>query len=74
MITAIILIRVETGLVWRACEAIKRIDGVKSCHAVTGPYDIIAYAELPSSEDLRRMIKSMHAVDGVNRTETCVAI
>ena len=74
MVSVIILIRADVGTIWEACKAIEQIDGVQNAQAVTGPYDIIAYAELPSMEDLRRMTKSIHDVNGISRTETCIGI
>ena len=69
-----VLIRVQAGKVWEVCQAIGKIDGVSRADVVTGPYDVIAYAELPSTEELRRLTQSIHQVEGVNRTETCIAI
>ncbi|MHA1909571.1 MAG: Lrp/AsnC ligand binding domain-containing protein [Candidatus Thorarchaeota archaeon] len=51
-----------------------KIDGVSRADVVTGPYDIIVYAELPSNQDLRLLMKSIHEIEGITRTETCVAI
>lgn len=69
-----ILIRVEAGKVWDVAQAIGKISGVDRANVVTGPYDVIAYAVLPSTEDLRKLMEGIHSVDGVNRTETCIAI
>ena len=74
MVSVIILIRARVRTIWEACQSINKIEGVQQAHAVTGPYDIIAYAELPSTEDIRRMAKSIHEVEGVTRTETCIGI
>ncbi|UCE11238.1 MAG: Lrp/AsnC ligand binding domain-containing protein [Candidatus Thorarchaeota archaeon] len=74
MVVVNVLIQVEAGKVWEACKAIESIDGVMRANVVTGPYDVIAYAELPSTEDVRRLMQSVHDVDGVSRTETCIAI
>jgi DNA-binding Lrp family transcriptional regulator len=69
-----ILIRVEAGKVWDVAQAIGKISGVDRSNVVTGPYDVIAYAVLPSTEDLRQLMEGIHSVDGVTRTETCIAI
>lgn len=74
MVSVVMLIRAKVGMVWEACESIKKIEGVTKADVVTGPYDIIAYAELPSAEDLRRLTSTIHNIEGVNRTETCIAI
>ena len=45
-----------------------------SFNQVTGPYDIITYVELPSTEGLQGLIEQIHKVTGVIRTETCISI
>ncbi len=74
MVSVVILIKAEAGTIWDACKSIEEIDGITRVDVVTGPYDVIAYAELPSVEDLRRLMKTVHEVKGINRTETCVSI
>ncbi|MHA1959511.1 MAG: Lrp/AsnC ligand binding domain-containing protein [Candidatus Thorarchaeota archaeon] len=74
MVVVNVLIQVEAGKVWEACKTIEQIDGVMRANVVTGPYDVIAYAELPSTEDVRSLMQSVHDVEGVTRTETCIAI
>ena len=74
MVVVTVLIRVEAGKVWDVSKAIEKIDGVKNSSVVTGPYDVIAHAELPSTEDLRRLMQSVHDVEGIDRTETCIAL
>ena len=74
MVIVIILIHASVGTFWESSKEIEKIEGVTKAHAVTGPYDIIAYAELPSTDDLRRITKQIHEVPGVDRTETCIAI
>jgi DNA-binding Lrp family transcriptional regulator len=74
VVSVVILIHTEAGTVWDVSQEIAKIDGVTKSDVVTGPYDVIAYAVLPSTEDLRRLMQTIHTVDGVSRTETCVAI
>ncbi len=74
MVSVTMLIRASPGRVWEACQTIEKIDGVQRAQVVTGSFDIIVYAELPSTEDLRRMTRAVHEVDGVIQTETCIAI
>lgn len=74
MVIVNVLIRAEAGKVWDVCKEIESIDGVSRAHVVTGPYDVIAYADLPSTEDVRRLMQSIHNIEGVTRTETCIAI
>ncbi len=74
MVSVYVLIRADGDKVWETVTGVKEIDGVTRAEVVTGPYDVILMAELPSVEGLRRLMKSVHDVDGVERTETCIGI
>jgi len=74
MVSVYVLIRADGDKVWEAVTGVKEIDGVTRAEVVTGPYDVIMTAELPSVEGLRRLMKSVHDVEGVERTETCIGI
>jgi len=74
MVSVYVLIRADGDKVWEAVTGVKEIDGVTRAEVVTGPYDVIMTAELPSVEGLRHLMKSVHDVDGVERTETCIGI
>lgn len=47
---------------------------VKSVDRVTGPYDIIIVIEVETMDNIDTVIEKIHAVAGVHRTVTCVAI
>lgn len=54
-------------------QSVTGIPGVKSCHAVTGPHDVIAFIEANNLKRLGEMVVSrIQAVEGVFRTITCV--
>jgi len=74
MVSVFVLIRADGDKVWETVTGVKEIDGVTQAEVVTGPYDVIMTAELPSVEGLRRLMKSVHDVEGVERTETCIGI
>ena len=57
-----------------ACQEIGKIEGVKNVNVVLGTFDAIAYAELPTSKDLRQFLDSIHETKGIIRTETCITI
>jgi DNA-binding Lrp family transcriptional regulator len=70
-----IFINSDPGMVWEITEtAVKMIKGVKMAHAVTGEFDIIAYAEFANIEALAEIIEKVQALKGVQRTRTAVAI
>ncbi len=74
MVTVIILIQVKPGATERVCAAAEKIEEVQKAYIVTGPYDVIAIAELPSRAGFRRLVDSIHEADGVIRTESCLSI
>ncbi|MGY5862401.1 MAG: Lrp/AsnC ligand binding domain-containing protein [Candidatus Thorarchaeota archaeon] len=74
MVSVYVLIRADGDKVWETVTGVKEIDGVTRAEVVTGPYDVIMTAELPSVEGLRRLMQSVHDVEGVERTETCIGI
>jgi len=73
-ISVYVLVEVEKGEPWRIASEISKIEGVKTAHAVTGQYDIIVYAELADLNALKNVIKRMHAIEGVQHTQTAVCI
>ena len=71
---AIVLIQVEKGTANAVRAAMEKINNVEWAHRVTGPYDVIVYADLPTRKDFRKFVDVIHDVDGVIRTETCVGV
>ncbi len=61
-------------LVWDIADEAIRIEGVKMAKAVTGQFDIIAYAEFDSMDKLREIIKEFMSLNGVQRNQTAVVI
>ncbi|MGB6681387.1 MAG: Lrp/AsnC ligand binding domain-containing protein [Candidatus Bathyarchaeia archaeon] len=43
-------------------------------HAVTGQFDVIAYAKLETVSDLEKIISIVQFIDGVVRTQTSIVI
>ncbi|TET63584.1 Lrp/AsnC family transcriptional regulator [Candidatus Bathyarchaeota archaeon] len=71
---AYVFINSDPGILWQITEAILKIDGVKMAHAVTGQFDVVAYAEFPNIDGLRDIIDKVRSLKGVQRTQTAVAI
>jgi DNA-binding Lrp family transcriptional regulator len=65
---------VKVGHAYAVAEAIEQIDKVDKVLVVTGPYDIVALANLPAKSDYKPFINAIHEIDGIVRTETCLAI
>jgi len=74
MVTAVVLIHVEAGKAEQVYDKVKEIDEIEMVHLVTGPYDVIAYVDLPEKSDYRRVVFTIHEIPGVKSTETCVSI
>lgn len=71
---AYILINTEPGKLWKIAEEALKIEGIKMAHAVTGQYDVIAYAEYVDMEALGRIINKIHSIEGVLRSQTAIAM
>jgi len=70
-----ILVQLAPGTAKTAAEAISKIEGVKMAHAVTGPFDIIVFAEVPDLATLSDLVLAkIQNVDGVQKTQTAVVV
>ena len=74
MVVVIVLIQVEVGKAEAALKHVEKVSDVNSAYMVTGPYDVIAIADLPSKAGFRKLVEAIHDAPGVTRTETCMAI
>jgi DNA-binding Lrp family transcriptional regulator len=61
-------------MVWEIAEAALKIQGVKMAHAVTGQFDLIAYAEFANMDALREILGKFMILNGVQRTQTAIVI
>ena len=74
-IKAYILANVEVGMGEEVFAALSAIEGVKSAHSVTGPYDVIAQVEVPDTAALGELVVGeIQLIDGIDYTLTCVVI
>jgi len=69
-----VLIHAVGKRILEASTEIGNIEGVKKVHVLVGPFDAIAYAELSSIDELRQLLDNIHNIEGITRTETCIAI
>jgi DNA-binding Lrp family transcriptional regulator len=68
---AYILIQTGVGQASDVAAEVRRLPGVSSADAVTGPYDVIARAEADTIDALGRFVISrVQPIDGVTRTLT----
>ena len=71
---AYIFLNCEPLLVWDIAKDAFKIDGVKTTHAVTGQFDVVAYVEFANMDRLREILGKFQSLKGVQRTQTAVAI
>lgn len=74
VLEAYIFINSDPGRLWEIAKAALKIEGVKMAHAVTGQFDVVAYAEFANMNMLRGIIDKFQSLKGVQRTQTAVAI
>jgi len=72
---AYVLIEAQVGKTKQVVDAIRKLQGVVSVDAVTGPYDAIAIIQGETLNDIGELIVSkVHPVAGISRTVTCLAL
>ncbi|MHA2426319.1 MAG: Lrp/AsnC ligand binding domain-containing protein [Candidatus Thorarchaeota archaeon] len=70
----VVLVTVKVGAAERVAKAMNDLSEVEKVLIVTGPYDVVALADIPNKKDYRRFVNSIHDIDGITRTETCMGI
>ena len=68
------LIEASSGNVWKVLDKIVEIDGIKMAHVVAGSFDVIAFAEVSTIEELTALIQKIQTVPDVQKTQTAVAM
>lgn len=75
MTHAYILIECSPGKGQDLVKAIKGLEVIKQVHFVTGPYDVIAFVEVPDLKELGDvLIKNIQSTGFVARTLTCITV
>jgi len=74
-VRAFVLIEVAVGKTREVVTALRKVDGVQSVEAVTGPYDIIAVVEKPDVNAVGDLVtRNVHSISGIARTVTCLTV
>jgi len=74
MVTSIILINAERTKINEVAEQLAAMEGISEVYSVSGNYDLVAIARVPSNDDLADLVtKKMRAVDSILRSETMLA-
>ena len=72
---AYILIETAVGKSRQVAGDLKKVSGVETVDAVTGPYDIIAVVAAPDLNAVGDLVTSrIHTIDGILRTVTCLTV
>jgi len=75
MAAAYVLVNAAPGKAGDARKQMAEIPGVKSAHAVTGAYDIIAFIEGGDISELGdKVVSQIQRIDGVAQTMTSVVV
>lgn len=53
---------------------VRRVDGLRELHAVSGPFDLMALIGAPTPEALNHAIDTVGAIDGVERTHSAMIL
>ena len=72
MVTAFVLIEVAVGRAKEIAQSLPKIEGVKSVHLVSGPYDIIAIVEGAELGSIGQVVSQIRAIPGISRTTSCI--
>ena len=72
---AYILIETDVGKSREVAGNLRKVGGVTTVDAVTGPYDLITVVEAPDLNAVGDMVTSrIHTISGIARTVTCLSI
>jgi len=74
VLTAIVLIDAETGLIPEVAAQVANIPGVTECYSVAGDVDLVAIVRVRDHEQLADVIADgVSKIHGVARTTTMIA-
>ncbi|MFP3950550.1 MAG: Lrp/AsnC ligand binding domain-containing protein [Candidatus Bathyarchaeia archaeon] len=68
----LILIRAKPDRTSSLIQLIRKIPGIRRAFQVYGQFDIVAFVEAPTYEAISRATANIHAIEGINNTETLI--
>jgi DNA-binding Lrp family transcriptional regulator len=71
---AYILISTDPGKPWEVADSLTQLEGVKTAHAVTGSFDVVAFVEFTNIDELGRLLEKIHSISGVLKTQTAITM
>lgn len=73
MVGAYILVKTTVGKMRDVHKSLGKMDGIRDTHMVTGPYDIVVFAEADElSTIVSTLMDKVRKVDGIVDTTTCI--
>lgn len=74
-VKAYILLKVDPREISSIMLALTTFEGIRTADVVTGPYDIIVFAEVKNHDELGKLvITKIHSLEGVKEAITCVVV
>ena len=74
MVTSIILIHAERTKINEVAEQLAEMEGISEVYSVSGNYDLVAIARVPSNDDLADLVtKKLLTIDAILKSETMLA-
>jgi DNA-binding Lrp family transcriptional regulator len=74
MVSSIVLITCERGMVNQAGEALANIDGISEVYSVAGKVDLVAIVRVASNDALADVITNkLQNITGITDTETLIS-
>ena len=74
MVSAIVLVECEKGMINQTAEALADVEGISEVYSVAGRVDLVAVIRVKDNDDLAEIVtqKMLH-IPGITRTETLIA-
>ena len=69
-----VMITLAPKVLSQVCNAIQRIQEVRSLHSVSGTFDLIAVVEAPSISELDQLVDQIGMIEGVERTLSSIIL
>ena len=74
MVTSIILIHAERTKINQVAEQLAEVEGISEVYSVSGNYDLVAVARVPSNDDLADLVtKKLLSIEAILKSETMLA-
>lgn len=74
MVSAVVLLQIERGLINEVAQGLASLPGVSEVYSVAGQYDLVAIIRVPTNDALASLVtEQMHQFDGILNSETLIA-